>query len=414
MIELLHNDCPKKKEHGEVMTPIWLVEDMLDKLPDHVWSDPSLKWLDPCNGCGVFPSIIVSRLMDGLQDAIPDQVERYRHIVENMIYVCDIQAKNCFLHMVAFDPKDLFDMNVYCGSFLDEGFDKIAKEVWGVDKFDIIVGNPPFNQMIDHKFLSKSFELSTDYLIFVHPSTWLLDEKRKQSVFNKSRELVKNNLRSIHLFNGNTAFEIGLFVPCVITFIDKNYNTQVSGIFCEDLTRNVEFFYESIWDINKFSNLNIYPALKAKIIDGCNKYGSLQSNLNTGQKGDYWVNVGQIRGTPVREKNNASQFAKNDFYTFGKKALQVERQARKQRQKTQFGFKTKNEAENFLSFIKTDFARFCLSLYKINQNLYCGEMLAVPYLDYSKNWTDKKLYDFFDLTEEEIDFIQKEIPKFYD
>lgn len=173
----------EKKEHGEVMTPIWLVEDMLDKLPEHVWSDPSLKWLDPCNGCGVFPSVVVSRLMAGLQTEFPDQVERYRHIVENMIHVCDIQAKNCFLHMVAFDPKDLFDMNIYCGSFLDEEFDKIAKDVWGVEKFDVIIGNPPYQEQkpghkksnpIWHLFTQKSFSLmgACGFLCFVHPSGW--------------------------------------------------------------------------------------------------------------------------------------------------------------------------------------------------------------------------------------------------
>jgi tRNA1(Val) A37 N6-methylase TrmN6 len=37
-------------------------------------------------------------------------------------------------------------MNIYTGSFLDEGFDKHMKEVWGLDGFDIIVGNPPYQQ----------------------------------------------------------------------------------------------------------------------------------------------------------------------------------------------------------------------------------------------------------------------------
>lgn len=201
----------EKKEHGEVMTPIWLVEDILDKYPDHFWSDPSLKLLDPCNGCGVFPSIIVSRLMDGLQDVIPDQVERYRHIIENMIYVCDIQAKNCFLHMVAFDPKDLFDMNVYCGSFLDEGFDKNAKDVWGVDKFDVIIGNPPYqelkkgnkkSQAIWPMFVERSLELLEDggYLSFIHPGGW----RAPAGMFKKiQKSILKNNLTYLEIHNTN-------------------------------------------------------------------------------------------------------------------------------------------------------------------------------------------------------------------
>ena len=57
----------EKKTLGEVMTPITLVEEMLDTLPSDVWSNPNLKWLDPCAGVGTFPSIVVQRLMKGLE-----------------------------------------------------------------------------------------------------------------------------------------------------------------------------------------------------------------------------------------------------------------------------------------------------------------------------------------------------------
>jgi len=47
------------KTMGEVMTPIELVEEMLDTLPYEVWTNPNLKWLDPCNGVGTFLSVVV-------------------------------------------------------------------------------------------------------------------------------------------------------------------------------------------------------------------------------------------------------------------------------------------------------------------------------------------------------------------
>jgi site-specific DNA-methyltransferase (adenine-specific) len=85
------------KKFGEIMTPFTVVDDMMNTLPDDVWSNPNLKWLDPCNGIGTFPSIIVDRLMVGLKDVIPNNCDRYKHIIENMIYVCELQAKNMFL-----------------------------------------------------------------------------------------------------------------------------------------------------------------------------------------------------------------------------------------------------------------------------------------------------------------------------
>ena len=103
------------KTKGEVMTPISLVEEMLDTLPYEVWTNPNLKWLDPCNGVGTFFSVIIERLMKGLSSWQPDEKLRYKHIVENMIYACELQAKNLFLYLYAFDPKDEYALNVYCG-----------------------------------------------------------------------------------------------------------------------------------------------------------------------------------------------------------------------------------------------------------------------------------------------------------
>ena len=74
------------KTMGEVMTPISLVEEMLDTLPYEVWTNPNLKWLDPCGGVGTFFSVVIERLMKGLESFEPDEKLRYKHILENMIY----------------------------------------------------------------------------------------------------------------------------------------------------------------------------------------------------------------------------------------------------------------------------------------------------------------------------------------
>jgi hypothetical protein len=107
------------KTHGEVMTPISLVEEMLDTLPYEVWSNPDLKWLDPCNGVGTFFSVVIERLMKGLISFEPNEKLRYKHILENMIYVCELQAKNIFLYLYAFDPKDEYALND-CSGILDD------------------------------------------------------------------------------------------------------------------------------------------------------------------------------------------------------------------------------------------------------------------------------------------------------
>ena len=175
------------KDFGEVMTPITLVEDMLNTLPNDVWSNPNLKWLDPCAGVGTFPSIVVQRLMKGLEEFEENPIKRYRHIIEEMIYVCELQPKNMFIFQCVFDKDDTNELNTYCGSFLDENFDKHMTNVWGVEKFDIVIGNPPYNDgsnnrgsahVLWDKFVVKSLDILIEdgYLSMVHPDGWRSSE----------------------------------------------------------------------------------------------------------------------------------------------------------------------------------------------------------------------------------------------
>ena len=103
-----------------------------------------------------------------------------------------------------------------------------------------------------------------------------------------------------------------------------------------------------------------------------------------------------------------------DFYTI----VSVERKTQLFTEKVgesflKFYFDTEKESDNFLNYLKTNFVRFLLSIYKNNQNLHRGELEIVPWLDFTKEWTDEKLYKEFNLTKEEIDFIEKNIPKYY-
>lgn len=392
----------EKKKFGEVMTPLTLVKEMLATLPEEVWSNPELKWLDPANGTGPYPILVIYKLMNGLKDWEPDDEKRYKHIIENMIYVCELQPKNMFLYMCAVDPLNVYSLNVHCGSFLEGGFDIKMKE-WSVDNFDVSICNPPYNQMIDMDFLCKNHSIS-DIILYVHPSTWLLDEKGKQRKFIISKEKVEKDLISINLFNGNKIFQIALFVPCVITYFNKNLIHDT--IKCFDKVNEKEINYLSIYEINKFSNNSDFFTLKNKIKIASSK-GNLLKHKNI-NKGQYYVNTAQIRGNVL--KNSDQKMVQDDFYTMVTKDTIVTNSKTKH---MFFSFLTQSEAENFLNYIKTDFCRFCLSIYKNNSQLDRGELEIIPWLDFTKKWTDSTLASEFNLSTSEINFIQNSIPKYY-
>lgn len=67
------------------------------------------------------------------------------------------------------------------------------------------------------------------------------------------------------------------------------------------------------------------------------------------------------------------------------------------------------EAQNLASYMKTKFFRFLMSLIKNTQNISRGVYAFVPVQDLSKPWTDEELYKKYDLSQEEIDFIESMI-----
>ncbi len=78
-----------------------------------------------------------------------------------------------------------------------------------------------------------------------------------------------------------------------------------------------------------------------------------------------------------------------------------------------WGFTTKMEANNFLSYMKTDFARFMLALYQINGNIHRGELRSVPWMDFTQEWTDEKLYEHFNIDDIDQQRISDFIPDYY-
>jgi hypothetical protein len=288
------------KTYGEVMTPLWLVEKMLDILPKHVWKNPKLKWLDPANGVGTFPSAIVKILMEGLKDVIPDSCERYQHIVENMIYVCEIQAKNMFLYHCAFDIDDTHKLNTYYGSFLSEEFDNHMKNVWGVEKFDIIIGNPPYNNHQNSKgkrgggsnlwdkFVIKVLTHTlkeNGYLDFVHPTLW----RKPQSEKSVSKEV--NGLmmgKQIHYlechdsndgmktFNAGTRYDFYVLENCSIY-----KNTLINGEDRQDVLVDIKNY-----DFIPNYNLILFDKIISK--DGNEKCPIIFNRTNYGTDKD-WV-----------------------------------------------------------------------------------------------------------------------------
>ena len=81
----------ENKDKGEVYTPHDIINKMLDMAKSEDWSNPDLTVLEQACGNGRFVIEMAKRFMDGLASVIPDENERFKHIMENILYACDIQ-----------------------------------------------------------------------------------------------------------------------------------------------------------------------------------------------------------------------------------------------------------------------------------------------------------------------------------
>jgi len=202
--EYLPVKTKEKNKFGEVFTPPELIDEMLDTLPSSVWKNPHLKWLDPANGIGNFPMKVFERLDKCLStvNGYENMKKRRNHILKNMLYMVEINPTN-----VSVSRKILGeDANIYCGSFLEDAW-KIA---FGIDKFDVIMGNPPYNNSFntgDNKpyiyFTNIGIHILNEngFIIFITPPSiydYLLNYKTNYHT-SKIYDIQKIHLNSKYL-----------------------------------------------------------------------------------------------------------------------------------------------------------------------------------------------------------------------
>jgi len=78
--------CLANLSSDEVFTPPKLANEILDLLPKEIWKDKNATFLDPVCKSGVFLREIAKRLLEGLEDEIPDIQKRIDHIYSKQLF----------------------------------------------------------------------------------------------------------------------------------------------------------------------------------------------------------------------------------------------------------------------------------------------------------------------------------------
>lgn len=251
----------------EIFTPPAVANAVLDLLPEDVWSQPDLRWLDPGSKTGVFLREATKRLLKGLEAEIPDEHERLVHILTEMVFgiaITDLTGlmsrRSLYLSKDASGPKSAVTFptslghiwmgrveHTYvsgrctiCGAgeaeferegrenhaygFIHESGRKAIEELFEM-KFDVVVGNPPYQMTgggggtndtpLYDAFVEQAKALSPRYITMIIPSRWMaggrgLDTFRKESLNDSRFRKIVDFAKVTDVFPSAADFEGGV------------------------------------------------------------------------------------------------------------------------------------------------------------------------------------------------------------
>jgi site-specific DNA-methyltransferase (adenine-specific) len=418
----------ESKLFGEVFTPRQLIEEMLDTLPKEVWQNKDLKWLDPAVGIGNFPSVILDRLMTGLVDVIPNEEERRKHILEEMLYMVDISTKNLFLLYMLFDKNREYKLNVYRGSFLTEDFDKHMKEVWKLNGFDVVIGNPPYqspgdsreSQSIYHNFILKSLNIS-NLVLMITPSKWFTNpsmrEFREYIIKNGGIKIIKNFDNSKNIFS-NVDIKGGVSY-CLyekgykgnVLFNNKMRDFTISNLITNTDINNIYTKFSKIDNVSIYMNSDQYFGITNSDSRLVNLQGDECYKCYTSSQNG---NVKFIDKNKITIKDNISKYkvflttasgSKESIGDLGRFFIGYPNEV-STRSFIHFHFETKSQCESFISYLSTNFVKKMIRLKKQTQLVSKACFEFVPVLPFDRTWSDQLVYEFLKLTDDEIKTIE--------
>jgi hypothetical protein len=317
----------EKKKNAEVSTPACLRKDMLDALEKYVpeFFKSQKKVFEPCCGKGQFVLDIVDRFMKGLETVIPDEKERYRTIVEKCLYFADINPTNIYITKLLLDPFDEFVLNCFEGNTLKADINS----VFGVNKFDGVIGNPPYNDASGnkgrgHTLWTKFVEIALmswlkndGYLLYVHPSLWRQAENTMLKLMTSNAIYyleIHNAQDGKKIFNCSTRYDWYI--------LQKSTKDIQTKIKCEDGTIVMRHLKDAKFIANK--HLDLIDKLcesndKLQIFRYRGLYGSDKKHVMK-EKNDeyiyplvYTINKHDEKTLYYTNTNKLGQFGKRKF-----------------------------------------------------------------------------------------------------
>jgi site-specific DNA-methyltransferase (adenine-specific) len=485
--------CIANLSSDEVFTPPQLANRILDMLPADLWCNRNATFLDPGCKSGVFLREIVKRLDNGLEKQVPNRQKRLNHIFQNQVFGLAITKLTALLSRRSlycsktangkYSVCDCFDkaegnicfMRVkhtwtngscgYCGASKEsyERGSELESHAYAFIhtdkpedifkmKFDVIIGNPPYQlgdgghgasaSPIYHKFVESAIKLNPRYVVMITPSRWFsggkgLDDFRKR-MLGESR--LRNLVDYPKLYDGFPGVKIrggvSYFLwdrdydgPCsvqtmwdgeplgapmkrflntydvlvrrneAVSILDKVRAYRVSGQPEQTLDSRVSsvkpfgfrtFFHGAASPKGMKKPVKLHGSQRISWVE----HKTIETNVE-------WIDEWKVLMTAVQGTSAAveTKFLSNPIIAGPGEACT-------ETYVIAGHFDTEEKAQCYAVYLRTRFMRFLVSLRKAAQHASRSVYAFVPDIPLDKKWSDVKLYKRYNLTTEEVAFIE--------
>ena len=488
--------CLANLSNDEVFTPPEIVNQMLDMLPQELFQNPDTKFLDPACKTGVFLREIAKRLIKGLGPQFPDLQERIDHIFHKQLFGIAITELTSLLSRrgvyCSKYPNSEFSVSyfdtaegnirykriphtwkdgrcIYCGAsqkeydrggeletYAYEFIHTITPEKLFNMKFDVIIGNPPYQlsdgggtgssaMPIYQHFVEQAKKLKPRYLTMIIPSRWFTGGKGLDDFRNEM--LHDDRIREIHDFGDASECFPGVAIEggvcyflwdreqkglCKVFSHNKGNITAMSERpLLENGTDVFIRYNEMISIIRKVTAFK--EESFASIVSSRNPYAFHSDFVETENLDKTCKMLGVEGGKRIYKHIPISALGRGvdelqQYKIFISKADGAAGQigypipARIIGKAEVCGpnmactetflrigpFAGEQTASNVKTYMETKFFRALVGARK-NKNMTQSTYSFVPMQDFSKPWTDEELYQKYDLSQDEIDFIESMI-----
>lgn len=187
---------------AQTFTPQWVVKDMIALLPDQVWNE-STTFLDISCKTGIFLQEIFKKLDDVLSKnpKYADTATRRNHILNEQLYGLALDNEEClwyssrnvygrigaknmkYLHAGGNDSGYSYEQLVKYKKV--EYMKALIQEEFGRNMFDVVVGNPPYNNDIYLDFVTLAKAVQTQNVCMITPAKWQAKGGPKNEAFRR-------------------------------------------------------------------------------------------------------------------------------------------------------------------------------------------------------------------------------------